>query len=133
VPALLFVALYSNLGHKEVRFLFPVLPLFNLVSAAGMSRLHAAAFETPTPLKENPRRTPRTLVRLGYAAAIGALLVSFGASCTFVAVSRWNYPGGEALHLLMDHVQNQQQQNNSLLQSSSSLQDTIITLQVLLP
>ena len=37
--ALGFVLLYSGLGHKEVRFLFPVLPLWNLAAAAVVQRL----------------------------------------------------------------------------------------------
>ena len=44
-PALLqavgYVALYSFLGHKETRFLFPVLPLFTLTAAAGLAKIWA--------------------------------------------------------------------------------------------
>ena len=97
LPALGFVALYSALGHKEVRFLFPALPLFNLAAAAGMSRLHAAAFPSKG-------KSVAVTSRLGYAAAVLALVASFAASCVFVAISRWNYPGGDALHLLAQRV-----------------------------
>lgn len=97
LPALGFVALYSALGHKEVRFLLPALPLFNLAAAVGMSRLHAAAF----PSKD---KAAAFTSRFGYAVAILALGASYAASCVFVAISRWNYPGGDALHMLAQRV-----------------------------
>jgi alpha-1,6-mannosyltransferase len=105
LPALGFVALYSALGHKEVRFLFPALPLFNLAAAAGMSRLHHVAF---------PRKDKKAsrAAQLGYLAAVSALVFSFSASCLFVAISTKNYPGGEALKLLANHVQSVKQQSS---------------------
>ena len=101
LPALGFVALYSFLGHKEVRFLFPALPLFNLAAAAGLARLEAQSRS----LKDKPATK---IGKLGYGAGLILLLVSWGASCTFVAVSRWNYPGGNTLILLSQRVQQQQ-------------------------
>eukprot|EP01031_Cornospumella_fuschlensis_P025114 gene25115-30331_t len=59
--ALAYVLLYSFLPHKELRFLFPVLPLFSLVSAITASQLlppdssellyplNHLTSETPTP------------------------------------------------------------------------------------
>jgi len=39
LPAVLFVALYSKLPHKELRFIFPALPLLTLLEAVGLQRL----------------------------------------------------------------------------------------------
>jgi Alg9-like mannosyltransferase family len=105
LPAVGFVALYSGLGHKEVRFLFPVLPLFNMTAAVGLSRLHDVAF----PVKG---KTSAFVSRLGYLVAVTALILSFFLSGVFVAVSRLNYPGGNALHILKERVYGLTQSND---------------------
>ncbi len=38
-PILSFIALYSLLPHKELRFLFPVLPGINILAAIGLSKM----------------------------------------------------------------------------------------------
>ncbi len=97
IPAFGFVALYSCLGHKEVRFLYPALPLFNLCAAIGLNRLHEIRF----PIKE---KIPVMIAKILYVLAILALLVSFLASVLFVQISRFNYPGGDALHMLTNRI-----------------------------
>jgi alpha-1,6-mannosyltransferase len=103
LPALGYVALYSFLGHKEVRFLFPVLPLFNVGVAVALSRIHAMLVY---PGKDKPVSGVAQLI---YAGGIGALVLSLAASLAFVEVSRRNYPGGLALDALTHHVQKEQQ------------------------
>lgn len=123
LPALGFVALYSCLGHKEVRFLFPALPLFNMVAAAGLSRLHLAAFPYMSTEKKEPndkRMTPVVISRCVYALAVLLLMLSALVSISFGAISAWNYPGGDALRMLSQRVQqevlmNSPSKNESLL------------------
>jgi hypothetical protein len=183
LPAFGFCALYSCLGHKETRFLFPVLPLWNLAAAVGLAKVHAATFgssdggvlllwsrsrttvttavdrnskndsnalhkkdddhpesdnkndssalhekhgddlnkgtncnsalhekgddhpESETQLSTSSSYRPSMVGRLIYAGCMGLLIVTLAVSSIFVAVSRWNYPGGVALTQLVQHIQ----------------------------
>jgi hypothetical protein len=70
-----FVALYSMLPHKEVRFLFPVLPLFNTAAAAAIARLHL-------------NRAKALPWSVAYATCVAALLASAAATTVFMQASR---------------------------------------------
>ncbi|GKY91777.1 hypothetical protein MPSEU_000149400 [Mayamaea pseudoterrestris] len=93
LPAAAFVMLYSLLGHKEIRFLFPVLPLWNMAAAIGCQHIHEFAL----PDKDKPSSK---IEKLSFGCMVLALLLSLVASISFVMVSSWNYPGGRALHRL---------------------------------
>ena len=93
LPILGFIALYSCLGHKEMRFLFPVLPILNLVGAAGMTRLHLLTFPTKD-------KTTNVWNKLFWCCGIACIVLTFLASTAFVMVSQKNYPGGNALAML---------------------------------
>lgn len=98
LPALGYVGLYSFLGHKEVRFLFPIVPLLNLAAAVGMSKLHQAAFVT------QKGKSSSQLAKVAFFGGLGCLVVSLAGSMLFLQVSRHNYPGGKALTVLADHL-----------------------------
>lgn len=68
----------------QVRFLFPVLPLFNIAAATGAVRLY-----------QNRRKGP-IWAGLGCMAAafLGGTAI---ATLLMTAVSHYNYPGGHAL------------------------------------
>ena len=83
-PALLFVVIYSILPHKELRFLLPVLPVFNATAAVGLAQWY--------------RRTNKNRYLL--AIAIGALICSLLVSMLFLYISSLNYPGGYAIQRL---------------------------------
>ena len=85
--ALAFVSLYSNLGHKELRFLFPVLPLWTLSAAAAMAQLRRL-------------RKHSLLWTLVYAGAVAGLAVGVGTVAMGFASAHDNYPGGVALQRL---------------------------------
>ena len=102
-----FVALYSCLGHKEVRFLFPALPLANALAAVGWAKWHRWAF----PVKKDDGDAAKSslslslwLKRAVYAAGCVLWVASTVTSAVFVAVSQQNYPGGVALQYLSSHV-----------------------------
>jgi alpha-1,6-mannosyltransferase len=99
LPAVGFVGLYSCLGHKEVRFLFPVMPLFNLAVAVAMTRFHKLAFP---PSQKDKRVSP--MARIGLLACLATLVLSLLATCSFLLVSQQNYPGGDALLRLEQHL-----------------------------
>lgn len=96
VPALAYVGLYSLLPHKEVRFLFQVLPFFNALAALGIAKL----FHSMRMSKASWRSR---LATLGFLLAAAAMLASFALASAFLQVSRRNYPGAEALLALRRH------------------------------
>ena len=68
----------------QVRFLFPVLPLFNVAGAAGLVRMY--------------RNRQKGLLWQGlWLIALAALACSATAVVLMTAVSGCNYPGGRAL------------------------------------
>ena len=105
LPAVGYVGLYSCLGHKEVRFLFPIVPLLNLAVAVGMTRFYKLIF----PPSNKGKRVSK-LAKLGAFGCIGLLVISFVAAVAFVAVSQKNYPGGDALLRLEQHLYDYQEQ-----------------------
>jgi hypothetical protein len=77
-----------GLSAPQVRFLFPVLPLFNAVAAAGLARIWQFCRQ---------QHSTKILWHLG---ASGAALVCLGVVLTASAASHFNYPGGTALQQL---------------------------------
>ena len=118
VPVFAFVGLYSFLPHKEVRFLFPALSMFNIAAAHGLSHLHKLSFTSPKSKKESDRNSEKESGRSNqmkrihlltakclYACGAGTLLLTMIASLIFLSVSYHNYPGGEALHMLKTYIE----------------------------
>ncbi|CAI5499634.1 unnamed protein product [Closterium sp. Naga37s-1] len=99
LPALTFVGLYSFLPHKELRFLFPGLPLFLLSAARALVRLQVLLRATA-----GSSGISRTLGRVARPLALLALAVSYLLSSLFALASYRNYPGGAAAILLQQKV-----------------------------
>lgn len=83
VSAVSSVVLLSCIPHKELRFVFPALPLFNLCAAVACERIWE-------------KKVLRVII-LGIVAATLALTI-----IVFAPAARANYPGGVALRRLHD-------------------------------
>jgi alpha-1,6-mannosyltransferase len=109
LPIIGFVVLYSFLGHKEMRFIFPALPVLNLGAAVGMSKLTSLAFPDQNK-KDDDASTKQSsslwMARLGFGCGLLCMILTLFGSLAFVAVSRWNYPGGVALTELTLYIRN---------------------------
>ncbi|GAB2232333.1 hypothetical protein Droror1_Dr00011365 [Drosera rotundifolia] len=86
LPVLSFVALYSKLPHKELRFIISSVPMFNLAAAISASRIY------------NNRK--KSFWRLFYVGMLGLLLISLGCSAIFFMASYENYPSGYGIKKL---------------------------------
>ncbi|CAA7406757.1 unnamed protein product [Spirodela intermedia] len=91
-PVFSFVILYSKLAHKELRFIFSAIPIFNLCAAIAASRLY------------NNRK--KGMWRWLYIAMLGSFLVSLGFSVLIFMASFNNYPSANALKALHHIGQN---------------------------
>jgi len=89
-PSIGFVLLYSILPHKEVRFLFPVLPGLTFAAAVGLSEI----VDRIARIKSAMVKTALVLI------VTWCLLTSLFATMLFSYVSSLNYPSGYALRWL---------------------------------
>ncbi|QSZ33902.1 hypothetical protein DSL72_005476 [Monilinia vaccinii-corymbosi] len=91
IPSLLFVAIYSVQPHKESRFIIYVVP--PLTAAASLSASYIWS-----------RRSKDWLYTFVSLTLVGSVAFSFAASSAMLMVSSLNYPGGDALSQLHNHI-----------------------------
>ncbi|GAB5370003.1 hypothetical protein AAMO2058_001454900 [Amorphochlora amoebiformis] len=92
-PALVFVGLYSILPHKELRFIFPALPVFNALASLTLS-------EYIFPISSTHKRKINSDPSNGYIEyilSLLALLLTLGITILISQASANNYFGGTAL------------------------------------
>ena len=129
-PAFMFVGLYSYLPHKELRFIFPSIPLFTLGAAVGLQRMlthsnfHEEDYGNTKSLaqskskghrsieKRNTKKQMRTPASSVYGV-LGAvcrgssfliILLALSAYNVFLLAAEHNYPGGVALQWLTSNL-----------------------------
>ena len=111
--ALAFVGLYSLLPHKELRFILPSFPLFNVLAAHGLTSLYhlsLAVFHPAPKLKSDSALPPpaktasQTLTLLTLLTALTLLLLTCLGTSLFLLASHHNYPGGRALAMLNERL-----------------------------
>ncbi|KAM7537642.1 hypothetical protein Aperf_G00000075954 [Anoplocephala perfoliata] len=108
LSALAFITIYSFLPHKELRFIFYTLHIFNLLAAERRLRMcldERTARELASKQKSGKSRkatsqTVRWICRLAVFLCYASLITNFCISLGLVYVSYHNYPGGQAISRL---------------------------------
>lgn len=90
-PNLLFVLLYSNLPHKETRFLFSIVPPFTLLAALIATKYYNGSSKS---------LVAKSIVAFSIA---GTLITSVFSHAVLLPLSAQNYPGGHALRALHEY------------------------------
>jgi len=105
LPSILYVAVYSILPHKEVRFLFQVFPFLTCAAACTIDKLERYYDWGNVDSSKGKRRSKfqKAFARLTHVCIWGAMLGSFLISSVFLLISSHNYPGGYALQELQSY------------------------------
>lgn len=106
-PTVLFLGLFSCLPHKELRFVFYLLPVMNLIAASSIQNLYVSKKDAPShnyrAIESEKNRTfLKWILQLLLSLVTALCLVS---SIVRVNISSRNYAGGAAMKEIHDLVQ----------------------------
>jgi alpha-1,6-mannosyltransferase len=99
-PVFAFVALYSLLPHKELRFIFPAIVPLNAAAACTLAAIWRWSHSLARRGRKRAPLLPLPLPQLGALFVVGLLTASALVSAALLAVSSRNYPGGYAFAAL---------------------------------
>lgn len=91
-PSVVFVALYSVLPHKELRFIFYAIPSLNIAAASGLDFIYR---QFRRRYRDGCLRKDKAVVHV-FCAAI-CIAISVAMTCLSLAASIQNYPAAHAL------------------------------------
>jgi alpha-1,6-mannosyltransferase len=94
-PTILFVSLYSFLRHKEWRFIFYIVPLWNILAALTMSQVY-----------RNRHKSFLKHIPLKFFISV-MFMFSFAFVICWTHISSMNYPGGSAITRFHEIVKDQ--------------------------
>lgn len=117
IPALAFVAVFSCLGHKELRFIIYVLPLLNIVAALVVSAIVEDAEGSAVKTDNKSVKSSwswLSAIRWGDLFVFLCISSTVATTVAFSVISHYNYPGGNALLHLHQHHQVQKSKAQNL-------------------
>ena len=103
---LLFVSLYSFLPHKELRFIFYAIPIFNGIASIGISKLYRKIEKNEDNNTSSTTNNNNNLRRFFFVLILfGAFTANLVLTGIFFNASYRNYPGGDSMRWLHLHEQ----------------------------
>lgn len=117
LPTITFIWLYSILPHKELRFILPAIPMFNIIAAVAVYKIvlyTVQEYNTNNKQQDNNNNNnninkTHSIRLLIYFILCIMLYINICASSLLLYISHNNYPGGYAIYYLHQYLDATQQ------------------------